>query len=290
MNNQDKRKIVISCIEKWQLAYQITRNDEHLDKCIEELTGFGKFKWFTLLENGDYRSHPDCDEINYDPKKQLKILSEIQNFNSLVLLNEYWKKVEKKIFLDLFRHVLSRFNEVLTIFDETTRRLELTDIFILCYNCQEKIPYEEKNKFIELAKECRSKDLLFNWLCEKWVLKDIEDSYDFSKFPLKFNSIKDGFFFLTQIPSSDINDKHLSLLSENYLTATFKELRNRNKMKRWSVLIVIVLLTLCVCIYGIYSIIILENGNVEILGFLLIFNIILFMVGIEMIRKKHFDM
>lgn len=220
MNNLDKRLIIIKCLKKWRQSYQLShhlyKNVDELNKCINEITGIEKMTWFVPSIEGDRQIHSECKELNFDPFLELKLISELKNFKNIDEMNLFWDDIERKISTSLYQINLDKFNSVITITDISLRRVQLVEILLICNNIYYKTHESKKESYLSIAKECRKKDIIIDWWCEKWLLKDKERSVNYSLFPIEFNSLKKEFLFVSKIDIIEVNPFNLDLLLKNF--------------------------------------------------------------------------
>jgi hypothetical protein len=295
MNNLDKRLTIIDCLIKWRQSYQLfhrlTNNEEDLNKSIDEITGIKKMNWFVPTLEGNYQIHDECTQLNFEPFQELKLISELKNFKNIEDMNKFWDNIECNIAQSLFQINLDKFNSAATTIDAEQRRLKLVEMMLMCNNFYVKGHETQKVAYLNLAKECRKKDAIINWWCEKTVLKTKEPSVDYSLFPLAFNAMKAEFLYLSKPDFIDKIPNNLDAFLAQYHTKDYLQQVKANKLKRINYLMVAllscVLLTIASMIYAYYHGIENLDENSRLLLLLAAFNIVLIVVGMGIIKEVN---
>lgn len=289
MNTLNNRQIVIQCINDWRIAYQLTGTEAYIGNCVKELTGQGKLVWFILAEDGTYEPHPDCKAMNYQPKETLHLLAELQNMTSLKRLNDFWDDAEKNITQSIYKDLLNKFSTALSLEDELQKKNRLIDVFFACSRCHDKLFKTEKDTFIALAKDCRAKNFHVNYECNRLSIDSQDTGVDYNKLSIKLKQIEKSFLLLTNIVISEDDRKNNKKLIESYETEAQKELRRRNNLKEWTIIVSLLIVSAVVAGYFIYDMSKNDykpDGTFQKGVGLTAINIFLFILGMYAIKKK----
>lgn len=148
----EKRKYVIQVLKAWKQSYtlanMVTKDETYIQKCIEEITGWGKMIWFVPAEKGTYVAHPECIQINFDPFNELKEITDLKNFDDAKQMNGFLRNVEQKLSVSLLKLNIEKFNLIKNISEPSERRNKLSFFFFLAMTFTMRTLMNKKNNIL----------------------------------------------------------------------------------------------------------------------------------------------
>ena len=184
MITETRRKEIIDCLHNWKISYQITGNQNVIDKCITELVGENQLTWFYYSQYDEFENNEDCKKIGFDAKKALIEFLNLNN-TSNIIQNDSWDTIRKRVFKGFDKSFTNKLNGIIGETNTSYKRNQLIEFIKDCENCYR---ITQSNTFVILAKDAKKVDLQLNdWIQAKAfseigdfdnnVIKEISDNF-----------------------------------------------------------------------------------------------------------------
>lgn len=179
MITETRRKEIIDCLHNWKISYQITGNQNVINKCITELVGENQLIWFNYSQYDDFENNEDCKKIEFDAKKVLIEFLNLRNASN-TSQNDSWDTIRNRVFKAFERSFPNRLCEIIGQANPTLKRNELIEFIKSCENCYR---VTQSDTFVKLSKDAKKVDLQLNDCIQAKAFSEISD--------LDCNDIKD---------------------------------------------------------------------------------------------------